>query len=760
MPRQSAFLESIDFPLDTFQRDAIEFLNGGSSVLVCAPTGSGKTLVGEYALSLALDSHQRAFYTTPLKALSNQKLHDFGSRFGEENVGLLTGDNSIRPDAPIVVMTTEVLRNMLYTDASRLHDLRYVVLDEVHYLQDRYRGGVWEEVIVQLDPSVQLVCLSATVSNAEEFGEWLTTVRGHTAVVIEETRAVELQHLYAVDDRQRREILLAPTFTSGPSGERLPNPELVRLDERSARRRGPRHLTIPRRTDLVELLSERNLLPAIFFVFSRAGCDEAVDICVAADLRLTTNQEMHRVEEIVHRHTDALSDDELDALDFDFWFDGLRAGFASHHAGLVPPMKEAVEEAFVNGLAKVVFATETLSLGINMPAKTVVLEKLTKFTGERHENLTPGEYTQLAGRAGRRGIDTEGSVVVCWSPFIPFVQVATLASRRTYALRSSFRPTYNMTANLIQRFSRQEAEHFLSLSFAQFQADRSVVGMERQWEDLIKHRGPLLERLSKVEPELSQYQQLLDDAKSPHREKAISSKDTLRRHPLTAHPDLESLLEERRVLRGIEQNIRRLERRIHSRTQTLVAEFEQVASLLESWGYVSDWSLTKDGTQLARLYTEMDLIMAEALRTDVFVGLESTELAGVVACLVFESRGDDGPRAPHKWQTKSLGRAYRALEEIWETLVTAEGDFSLRQTRPPDPGLANAMFRWVEGAELTEILEHDEFLTGGDFVRHTRNTIDLLRQLGEIGPSAELRGQAKGAARAAQRGVVAASQLL
>ena len=494
-PVRAAFIAARPFPLDPFQVRALDALDAGRSVLVAAPTGSGKTLVAEYAIATALASGTKTFYTTPLKALSNQKYGDLVREHGAGQVGLLTGDNAINGDAPIVVMTTEVLRNMIYANAPALRGLRYVVLDEVHYLQDRYRGAVWEEVIIHLPAEIDIVALSATVSNAEEVAAWMQTVRGETAVVIEERRPVELEHLYLVGDRSSDRLHLLPTFAA-QGDETTPNPVAARLDTRTvARARGRRpKLYTPWRAEVVERLADEQMLPAIAFVFSRAGCDQAVDQSVAAGLRLTNASERSQIRRIADAHTEALGDGDLDVLGYDTWLSGLEAGFAAHHAGMVPPMKEAVEEAFAAGLLKVVFATETLSLGINMPARTVVIEKLSKFTGEHHEFLTPGEYTQLAGRAGRRGIDDRGYVVVLWNPFVAFEQVAGLASRRTYALTSSFRPTYNMAANLVRRYPPEQARHLLNLSFAQYHADRDVVALERQLEKAKEQLGRARER--------------------------------------------------------------------------------------------------------------------------------------------------------------------------------------------------------------------------------------------------------------------------
>ena len=499
-----------DFALDPFQVRAIEALDEGRSVLVAAPTGSGKTVVAEHAVAKALAEGNKAFYTAPIKALSNQKFTDLARRHGLERVGLLTGDNTINGDAPVVVMTTEVLRNMIYAGSPALRGLRYVVLDEVHFLQDAYRGPVWEEVMIHLPPEVALVCLSATVSNAEELADWITTVRGPTEAVIEERRPVELHNLYCVGDKSSQDLHLLPTLVDG-----RPNPEASRLDDEALNVRGMgsrgrprRRFFTPRRVEVIERLQDEGMLPAITFIFSRKACDEARNACLDAGLRLTTPDERARVRAIVDERTASLADADLDILDFDTFLAGLEMGIAAHHAGMVPPFKEAVEACFTEGLTKAVFATETLALGVNMPARSVVIERLTKFSGERRELLTPGEYTQLTGRAGRRGIDDVGYAIVLWSPFVPFEQVASLASSRTYALRSAFRPTYNMTANLVRRYQPDEAHHLLNLSFAQFQADKAVVRLEARIERQQVRLARLQEEARCERGDVDEYRQL------------------------------------------------------------------------------------------------------------------------------------------------------------------------------------------------------------------------------------------------------------
>jgi ATP-dependent RNA helicase HelY len=889
-PPRPAFEVGLGFALDPFQRRALDALDAGQSVLVAAPTGSGKTIVAEYAAALALASGTKAFYTTPLKALSNQKYGDLVRQHGPGKVGLLTGDNSVNGDAPIVVMTTEVLRNMIYAGSDTLDGLRYVVLDEVHYLQNRYRGAVWEEVIIHLPREVDLVCLSATVSNAEEFADWLRTVRGETTAIIEERRPVELTNLYAVGERGRDEIHLLPTFVPGPGRERRPerarsaeagatrepeqrpNPEASRLDARGAGRvRGARgrprsRLYPPRRVDLVELLAERSMLPAIVFIFSRAACDDAVKQCLAGGLRLTDADERRELRRIAEERVRALSEDDLAALGHDTWRAALEAGVAAHHAGMVPPMKEAVEEAFAAGLVKAVFATETLSLGINMPARSVVIEKLSKFTGEHHEFLTPGEYTQLTGRAGRRGIDDVGYAIVCWSPFVPFDQVAGLASRRTYALTSSFRPTYNMAANLVSRYPADVAHHLLNLSFAQYRADRDVVALERQLERNLE----LLERQRAAahceRGDVAGYRELLaarDAARrAPHRGHQIAhaiealrpgdvlavrrgggravvlrhegsrggsrvlalgaSRDVFRlgpadfdrpprpigtvtlprpfaprssafrrdvaallkgvrpaaeapepdreqdereeelaEHPVGSCPELSVHLKASAAADRLDRDIARLERRVRSRSESLARQFDRVLRVLESWGYVEGWSLTPAGHLLARLYSESDLLLAETLRRGLLDGLDPPELAALASCFTYERRGPEGGALPPvRWPSSRVAKRSREIERLWRDLSANEDDAGLPETRAPDPGLVGALYAWADGDSLADVLDEDEDLTGGDFVRHVKQVIDLLHQVAEVAPTPETAAGARRAADACLRGVVAASSLL
>ncbi|WP_063015473.1 DEAD/DEAH box helicase [Nocardia nova] len=549
----AAFAADLKFSLDPFQQQACAALENGHSVLVCAPTGAGKTVVGEFAVHLARAAGGKCFYTTPIKALSNQKYADLVDRYGRDAVGLLTGDQSINPDARVVVMTTEVLRNMLYAGSDALHALSFVVMDEVHYLADRFRGAVWEEVILHLPPEVRLVSLSATVSNAEEFGAWMETVRGDTAVIVDETRPVPLWQHVMVGRR------LFDLFDTKSSDQKiLVDEDLVRyIKHRETADRmngwsGPRHRGGPRRDfrplprpEMLARLDEEGLLPAITFIFSRAGCDGALAQCLRSRLDLSRPEEAAEIEAVIERHTGDLPRADLDVLGYWEWREALFRGLAAHHAGMLPAFRHTVEELFVRGLVRAVFATETLALGINMPARTVVLERLVKFNGETHAELTPGEYTQLTGRAGRRGIDIEGHAVVMWHPDVDTSAVAGLASTRTYPLRSSFRPGYNMSINLIDRMGAAQSRELLERSFAQFQADRSVVGLvrgiERNEAQVRKLRSQIsddgfLEYLSLRERIKQRERELERQGRADRRGAAVESLTSLRRGDVVAIP--------------------------------------------------------------------------------------------------------------------------------------------------------------------------------------------------------------------------------
>ncbi len=917
-PAYAAFAAGYDFGLDDYQSEACAFIEAGSGVLVAAPTGAGKTIAGEFAVFLALHQGRKCFYTTPIKALSNQKFHDLVARHGEANVGLLTGDTTINGEAPVVVMTTEVLRNMIYAGSRTLRGLGFVVMDEVHYLADRFRGAVWEEVIIGLAESVQVVALSATVSNAEEFGDWLAEVRGEMAIVVSERRPVPLfQHVMA--GRRLYDLFdsVAPTVWDAgdraaplPTGRPDVNPELIRLakeesrfvrddgrrprgkvlrDKIESRQHGrtvrPHAATpatlVPRRDAAVEKLEREGLLPAIYFIFSRAGCDQAVTQLMHSGLRLTTNTERAALDEIAARHTASLSDADLDALDYRSFAEALRRGIAAHHAGLLPAFKECVEEAFVRGLVKIVFATETLALGINMPARSVVLEKLVKFNGEVHADITPGEYTQLTGRAGRRGIDVEGHAVVLWQRNLDPRHVAGLASRRTYPLKSSFTPTYNMAVNLVGTVGRGPARTLLEQSFAQYQSDRSVVGLARGvartaekaaelWVRAACHLGDfeqyagLRADISRLEAEAARSRRadrraesigvlgtlspgdiisltsgrradwavvidpgigkegpkplVLTDDKQLKRLTAqdfptpptvvgrlrvpkhfnprqpadrrnlhaafrskLSTVDLsaatadpaqldadvaarvadLRRevkaHPCHGCPDREEHSRWAEQALRLERDVAGMRAAASKRTNTIATKFDKICGVLEALGYLAEGgaTVTDAGRMLARLYCELDLVAAECVRAGLFDELTAPELAAVLSSLIYESRGGD-QRRPVRMPNRSTEIAQTALRQVWREVGLLERDHRLDKGRDPDIGFAEPVFAWASGWPLADVLMTSG-LTAGDFVRWTRQVIDLVGQVSDAAGPGPLRDTCREAIALMRRGVVAAA---
>lgn len=791
-PSFDLFLELMDFQLDPFQEQACEALAKGKGVLVAAPTGAGKTVVGEFAIHLAIEKNQKVFYTTPIKALSNQKYAELVARYGPERVGLLTGDINNNSDAQIVVMTTEVLRNMIYANSEALIELGYVVMDEVHYLADRFRGAVWEEVILHLPKDVVLVSLSATVSNAEEFGAWLDEVRGDTVIVVSEIRPVPLnQHVLFGDE-------LLGLFEPGTKGQRV-SAELVRRHSTKLRvpvgkinkgkkshnqfDRGLSRIPKISKPEVVEILDENDLLPAIFFIFSRVGCDTAVRSCLQRGVRLTTREQQDEIREIVERKCSSIAEEDLDTLGYFEWLSGLERGVAAHHAGMLPAFKEVVEELFLRKLVKVVFATETLALGINMPARTVVLERLDKFNGESRVQITPGEYTQLTGRAGRRGIDTLGHSLIQWSGNLDPASVAGLASRRSYPLISPFKPTANMAVNLIEAFGRSKARQVLETSFAQFQADRSVVGIARGIREkqisldgyansMRCHQGDFFQ-YSTIRRELTDIEKVLASS-SARAERGKDIRQTKGRH------DLERKLTELKVrmkthpchsCKERETHARWSERwwkmeretkatldQIEGRTNQVASTFDKICELLIELGYLEtkdpDLGVSDSGKMLARIYGERDLLVSEAIRLGTWSQLDPSSLAAMAAALVYEPRRDDEgfePRIPKGPFQKSIEQT----QDLWEELEFLSRKHKLPKSSKIELELSYPIYRWATGAKLDLVLDSADLLPG-DFIRWCKQIIDLLEQLSRASSGA-LSANAKDAIDKVRRGIVAYS---
>ena len=737
-PKTKKFADTFPFELDPFQIEACHALENGKGVLVAAPTGAGKTIVGEFAVDLVINSGGKCFYTTPIKALSNQKFSELSEKYGESKVGLLTGDTSINSEAQIVVMTTEVLRNMIYSNSSTINDLKYVVMDEVHYLADKFRGAVWEEILIHLSEAVQVISLSATVSNAEEFGEWLQTVRGDTEVIVSEIRPVPLyQH-----------VLFGNRLVDLFGENHKLNPELTRLERDSYRQvrgtwrekpKGPKSLT---RSEVIEKLDREGLLPTITFIFSRNNCDAAVRQCLAAGIRLTNSQERSSIREVVAKNIKSLAEEDLVVLGYYEWADALERGVAAHHAGLLPAFKVTVEELFQRGLVKAVFATETLALGINMPARTVVLEKLSKWNGEGHVAISPGEYTQLTGRAGRRGIDIEGNAVILWGNELDSTSVGGLASTRTYPLKSSFKPTYNMSINLISQFGSDKARTSLESSLAQFQADKAVVGLAKQIRKNESARDSLFIEAKCDKGDFIEYSQLRgqikkleSDSKRSKRKRAeidveiASIRKRMKNHICHSCPDRENHSRfAERALR-LQREIDGLTERINSRTNVIAKRFDRIKIILDKFGYIDNDQITKPGKMLAKIYGETDLLIAESIRADLFSNLSATDLVSVISSCIYESRNDEAAKIPRG----EIQTALSGISKIYGRIHSAETDLNLEPMRAPDFGFCWASHKWASGNSLTSVLKGND-LTVGDFVRSMKQIIDLLRQLRVAAP--------------------------
>ena len=737
-PKTKKFAESFPFELDHFQIEACHALESGKGVLVAAPTGAGKTIVGEFAVDLVINSGGKCFYTTPIKALSNQKFQELSSKYGESKIGLLTGDTSINSEAQIVIMTTEVLRNMIYSNSSTIADLKYVVMDEVHYLADKFRGAVWEEILIHLSEAVQVISLSATVSNAEEFGEWLQTVRGDTEVIVSEIRPVPLyQH-----------VLFGNRLLDLFGDNQKLNPELTRLERDTYRQvkgnwrdkpKGPKPLM---RSEIVEKLDREGLLPAITFIFSRNNCDAAVRQCLAAGIRLTNSEERKEIRAAIAKNMKNLAEDDLVVLGYYEWADALERGIAAHHAGLLPAFKVTVEELFQRGFVKAVFATETLALGINMPARTVVLEKLSKWNGEGHVAISPGEYTQLTGRAGRRGIDIEGNAVILWNNDLDSTSVGGLASTRTYPLKSSFKPTYNMSINLISQFGSSRARTSLESSLAQFQADKAVVGLAKQirknevarddqYKQVECHLGNFMEYAS-MRGEIKKLE--TDGRRSKRKRHEIEEeigniRKRLKQHPSHACPDRENHSRVTERAQRLQREIDSLSERIDSRTNVIAKRFDRIKVILDKFGYIDNDAITASGKLLAKIYGETDLLISESIQAGVFSALSPSDLVAVISACIYESRNEEAAKVPRG----DVQMALAQVSKIYAKIHDAESDMNLEPMRAPDFGFCWASHKWASGHSLTSILKGSE-LTVGDFVRAMKQIIDLLRQLRAAAP--------------------------
>jgi len=737
------------FKLDQFQLDAIGHLDEGRSVVVCAPTGSGKTVIAEYAVEMALSCNKRCYYTTPLKALSNQKFFDFRQKYGEDRVGLLTGDLSINREAAIVVMTTEVFRNMLYGtilgDVRRnLHDVSFVVLDECHYMNDAERGTVWEESIIYAPKDIQLIALSATIANAEELTTWIDETHGPTGLVVSTFRPVPLRFYYFGD----RHIypLLSPgrgvnTQLKSRFGKRR---RFVREKRRSAV-----GALSPSPVDVLGVLSSRNMLPAIYFLFSRRGCEEAMQRARGIPL-VSPEEEAElrvRIEAFVRDNPNLRNHPHLP-----FLFEGMSV----HHAGMLPSWKSMVEKLFQAGLLKVVFATETLAAGINMPARTTVISSLTKRGDEGHRELTASEFLQMSGRAGRRGMDEVGNVVVLHHPFESVDDAARLATAPADPLSSRFTPSYGMVLNLLQRHSVEEARDLIERSFGQFLVSQQLEPLfvqKMSWEhelerlshplcpgeigdlplysrrlEAVRTKGKQLKMIEKgLRPEGGSSQAARPGlaAMQALRQEMKAALDEAYAMPCHGCPVQKPCSKQTERLRHLEVRTRELSKRIERETARYWCTFEALSNILRLEGYLDGNTPTALGRTAAAIRGTNELFLCEVVLSGCLDDLQPPELAAVMTVIVSEDgKLPENVRARVSPQVDMvLDKILRVGRRIWRL----QQDFDVEIPVECSPVLAGLTEMWAQGATWDDIrmaTTYDE----GDVVRSLRRTVDLCRQ--------------------------------
>ena len=671
------------FKLDPFQEESINALKSGVSVVVSAPTGSGKTAIAEFVIEEALKTKERVFYTTPLKALSNQKFHDFKKKFGEENVGILTGDTATNRDAQIVVMTTEIYRNMLYGTVlgsvdENLKHLRYLVLDECHYMNDPDRGTVWEESIIYSPQGIQILALSATISNAKELTEWITSVHGETKLIETFHRPVPLRFFYF------SETHLSPLLTQN---NQL-NPQLkVHKDSFKAHRqkfrdfkrleRTKRPLRIP---DMVIELNNKGFLPAIYFVFSRRGCELALKDCQEVGFKLLNPEEKKILSKLIQEKTYG-NEYLFRHKHLGFLYQGL----AVHHAGLLPSWKVIVEELFSKGLIKVVFATETLAAGINMPAKTTIISNLGKRGDTGHKNLTSNEFLQMSGRAGRRGMDKVGNVVIKETIDHSPAYAAKLATSTPNPLVSQFTPNYSMVLNLLQNHPIEQIKELLNKSFGQYLINIDL-------EKLKSERGDTEKRIKDSDP--------------------VKMAGKLKR---------------------LENKITEIDKHVEYNKCFYWNQFLKLTKILSKLGYLKNDIPTEQGIIAASIRGENILLIAEVLLNCDFVRahhsipLQPEEFAASMSMIAI----DEGrPRTYTKARAShNVDVLYVSMQKITRELLRLQRDHGLEISTNINPLLSGLVQLWCKKEIKWEDLIRMTNLDEGDIVRAMRRTMDLLRHI-------------------------------
>ena len=740
---------NFNFELDDFQKEAINYIEEGKSVVVCAPTGAGKTCIAEAAIQLAIQNNNRIFYTTPLKALSNQKYHDFSKKYGIENTGLLTGDTSINRDAKIVVMTTEVFRNMLYGTTfgsvkDNLKDVKYVVLDEVHYMNDESRGTVWEESIIYCPTNIQIIALSATVQNSSQLTDWINTVHSETKHVFTDFRPVPLRFYY-YDSSKPHTILPLMTPTGALNSKIKPESRYKYFNAKTQ----PKNPM----ADIVEVLHQKDMLPCIYFTFSRRKCDENALQC--KKLELLTKEESIEIEKYIDEY---LKDNMY--LFNSPQLELIKKGVAPHHAGLLPGLKNLIERLFQKGLIKVVFATETLAAGINMPARTTIISSISKRTDDGHRLLTANEFLQMSGRAGRRGMDEIGYVVIVGTPFQTPDEVYNLATSSSNPLESKFEPCYSMVLNLLQRFSLDEAKELILKTFGYFSSsDRllPLINELKRYEENISEMKKFrchnnltsddLVEFIKYKNLYIEYRTILKTLKKQNKngknqkeiaQFAAKTKEILHKFQSFGCNDCKVYKKHRKdleLIQRFEKKARQLKKDIDFQKDVYWQKFLAHKKVLEVMGHLKDDYPTEIGKITMGLRCENELYISEILKSGVLSGLGPIELASVVCAITSEEiRNKDGiiTSPPSSNVRKVLSK----IKDIKRKIFMVERDFNLQNEMNLHSHFSGLIEKWVSSNLIednnqtktwNELFEDNEF-SEGDVVRAFKRTIDLLRQ--------------------------------
>jgi ATP-dependent RNA helicase HelY len=758
------FAATLPFELDPFQKEAIAKLDAGrGGVLVSAPTSSGKTVVAEYAIFRALQEGSKVIYTTPLKALSNQKYHDFVREYGEATVGLVTGENTINDEAPVVVMTTEILRNLIYEDLKRLDMVRYVVLDEVHYIDDFPRGSVWEEIVIQAPTTMKMVGLSATIGNFKDIADWMAENRGGMETVFHDVRPVELKLWLAMHNR------FNPLFKSDGAIDQRTWSKAAEEEESSYRVGGYNRLPSNDLLQVIEELKRLDILPAIYFIFSRRGCREALQRCSYHELDLTTAEEKEAIDRVAAERLQSLTDRDEEAL-FRRMVDArlLRRGLAEHHAGLLPYHKEMVEELFQRGLIKVVFATETLSLGINMPARGVVVSSFTKFDGANFSNLTTGELTQLMGRAGRRGIDVIGHGVILKESDVEVGTIYEVAMGPTLVVESKFLPSYNMALNLLRIYTPAQAEGLMERSFGQFQkrlaeehtrerlanARARLADIRHLWDDHevsiddVTQYFKLEDRRRSIRIELKRLRREAGAERRGRRGRSralgsagrlaqrleVEAKGLLERQKklkLVRSPRFGEYLQKYAEIRSLQKELEGGEREITGQMDEYARKLRRLCRILTETGFLAHDRPTEKGLFASRIYGENTILVTEAVWLGWLEGLAPEELCAVLVMLAAEDRErgrDRQPRAPRRYPTPAIAQTARLVRSLYFRFADMERDLDEPNLRQPSHDYIDFAYRWSSGESLDQI-PLPANVDIGDAIKSMKALYSLLRQL-------------------------------